>query len=298
MEFRNIFIERPAKLSVWKNQLAIEQAERVTLPLEDISNVLLESREITITAYALSEMCRHGINLFVCDEKHLPNGTLLPFNCYCRQLKQLQKQISLPKPLEKQLWKAIVVQKIKNQAECLKLLGIDGWKEIFDISKSVTSGDEGNAEAVAAKKYFPLLFGQGFKRSSGDIANAALNYAYAILRGVIARNLAVYGFEPCVGLHHCSQLNNFNLADDLIEPFRPFADLLVAGCAFSGNNLEPYMKHNLFNITNYLAEQKGKKFRMSAAVENCVISLSQSLDAGKNMLDLPKLIPLEEYRYE
>lgn len=160
------------------------------------------------------------------------------------------------------------------------------------------SGDSTNAEASAAAIYFPLLFGKGFKRGLDNIQNAALNYGYAILRGFVARNLVVHGLEPCLGLHHQSELNNFNLADDIIEPFRSIVDLAVAGSDFVGQTLLPWMKQELFNISNYIMIIDKKRYKVSAAIEQCVISLAQSILSGKNQISLPELIKLEEYRYD
>ena len=142
--------------------------------------------------------------------------------------KLLMAQCEMGKPLQKQLWQQIVIRKIQNQAQCLRLMGKPEWETLQQMVGKVLSNDSDNREAVATALYFPALFGDGFFRGADDLWNVALNYGYTILRGGIARNLVVHGLEPCIGLHHRSVLNNFNLADDLIEPFRPIVDLYMA----------------------------------------------------------------------
>lgn len=299
MEYRNIFLANPARLSVQREQLVIEQAEKFTVPLEDISAVLIESQQVQLSVHAATALARHGITVLLCDEKHLPCAQLLPLNQFCRQRKMLMAQCEMGKPLKKQLWQRIVVQKIRNQAACLRIAGKSGWEELRQMAEKVLSGDSDNREAVAAATYFPMLFGEGFSRGSDDPRNTALNYGYAILRGAFARNLVVHGLEPCIGLHHRSELNNFNLADDLIEPFRPIVDLHVAQ-TFSADNeaLTPMQKAGLFNLTNYLVKQAGKQYRVMLSVDRACTALANSIVEQSLLLELPELIPLELHRYE
>ena len=299
MEYRNIFLANPARLSVQQEQLIIEQAEKIAIPLEDISSVLIESPQVTLTAYAAAAMANHGITVFMCDEKHLPSGQILPINQYCRQRKMLMAQYEMGKPLQKQLWQQIVSQKIWNQSECLRLTKKPDWEDLRQMAGKVLSNDSDNREAVAAACYFPALFGIGFSRGSDDPRNAALNYGYAILRGAIARNLVVHGLEPCIGLHHRSELNNFNLADDLIEPFRPIVELYVLqNFSEYDNVLSPRQKAGLFNLTNYLVKQAGRRYRVMLSIDRVCTALTNSIIEQKNLLELPELIPLELHRYE
>ena len=299
MEYRNIFLANPARLSVQREQLVIEQAETITVPLEDISSVLIESQQVTLSVHAAAAMADHGITVFLCDEKHLPSCQLLPINQFCRQRKLLLSQCEMGKPLQKQLWQQIVVRKIQNQAQCLRLMGKEEWQELQQMAGKVLSNDSDNREAVAAALYFPALFGNGFFRGSDDPRNAALNYGYAVMRAGIARNLVVHGLEPCIGLHHRSELNNFNLADDLIEPFRPIVDLYVAQ-NFSKDDvvLTPRQKAGLFNLTNYLVKQAGRRYRVMLSIDRVCMALANSVTAGENLLELPELIPLELHQYE
>ena len=301
MEFRNIIISNPARLSIRHNQLCIAQEQEVLVPVEDICTLMLESRQVLISAAALEILAVQGVTVFFCDAQHLPSAQLLAFNQYARKRRMLFSQLEIGKPLQKQLWQDIVRQKIRNQAACLRCLDLEGADRLEALAASVRSGDPGNVEATAAALYFPALFCPGFTRAEECPENAMLNYGYAILRGSIARNLVMHGLEPCIGLHHRSGVNPFNLADDLIEPYRPIVDLFVASQKTDGWNdggLPPQMKKRLFNLTNYLVLQKNKRLRVMTSVDRCTASLAASIDSEENRLELPALIPLEEGRYE
>jgi CRISPR-associated protein Cas1 len=166
------------------------------------------------------------------------------------------------------------------------------------MAGSVASGDAENVEAAAASFYLPRLFGPGFTRGRECAVNSVLNYGYAVIRGAVARNLVMHGLEPCLGLHHRSELNNFNLADDLMEAFRPLVDLFAASRDWDEDGLAPQQKQSLFNITNLLVAQAGGKYRVMSAIGRSVVSLAQSYKEGKNFIELPELLPLELHRYE
>lgn len=299
MEFRSVFIANPAQLSVRQEQLVIRQTQEVTIPMEDITSLMLESQAVTISSSALQKLSEHGVTVYVCDEKHMPAALLLPINRHSRQLRVLKAQIAMSKPLQKRLWQAVVSAKISNQARCLSLLGTDADNKLIELAQSVRSGDPDNCEATAAALYFPALFGYGFTRGYDCPINAALNYGYAILRGAVARNLAVHGLEPCLGIYHHSELNQFNLADDLMEPYRPLVDLYVSvNVDEDTQELTPKLKHQLFNLTNYLVLQGGKRYRMISAVGRMVESFARAVVKNEKNIELPELISLESYRYE
>lgn len=299
MEFRSIFIANPAKLSVKLGQLVIQQEQEFTIPMEDISSLLLESRAISITAAALQELTANGVTVFLCDDAHLPAALALPMNRHSRQHKLLRGQIAMTKPTQKRIWQAVVTAKIANQAQCLHLLGHQEADTLQALSHQVRSGDPDNLEATAAAQYFPVLFGKGFTRGEVCRVNAALNYGYAILRGAVARNLVVRGMEPCLGIFHHSELNQFNLADDLMEPYRPLVDLYVASQVPDDDGpLTPLIKQQLFHLTNYLIEQNGKQFRAITAIGRMTDSFSRMVQGGAGPMELPALLPLQPYRYE
>lgn len=299
MEFRSVFIANPAQLSVRREQLVIRQTQEVTVPMEDITSLMLESLAVTISSAALQRLAEYGVTVYVCDEKHIPTALLLPLNRHSRQLKMLKSQIAMSRPTQKRLWQSVVSAKISNQAKCLSLLERSEDNRLVELAQSVRSGDPDNCEATAAAFYFPALFGRGFTRGYDCLINAALNYGYAILRGAVARNLVVHGLEPCLGICHHSELNQFNLADDLMEPYRPLVDLFVAvNVDEDTGELTPQIKHQLFNLTNYLVLQGGKHYRMISAVGRMVESFTRAVMRCEKELELPELMPLEAYRYE
>lgn len=299
MEFRSVFVSNPAQLSVRRGQLVIRQEEERSVPMEDLSALLLESRAVSITTAALQELTDHGVTVYLCDETHLPAALVLPMNRHSRQLKLLKGQIAMRRPTQKRVWQGVVMSKISNQARCLSLLGKEGAEELRELADQVRSGDPDNWEAVAAARYFPALFGAGFTRGEECRVNAALNYGYAILRGAVARHLVIRGLEPCLGIFHHSELNRFNLADDLMEPYRPLVDLYVAShIPDDEGDLTPAIKQQLFQLSHYLVEQGGKQFRAISAIGRMADSFSRIVQSGEGQLELPHLLPLQLGRYE
>lgn len=299
MAFRNIIVESPAHISVKNKQLIIRTDGEHSLAVEDISALLLESRQSTVTTAALSLLGQCGCAVFVCDERHMPCAVLTAYSQHSRQLAVAASQLSVGEVLKKHLWQSIVVAKIKNQAECLRLCGKENAAEgLFAIASAVRSGDSGNAEAQAAVRYFPALFQKGFTRSADNGINSALNYGYAILRGCMARYLASYGFLPMLGLHHKSELNSFNLADDMMEPFRPVVDLMTYTLFDADDELTPDKKRLLFNCLNLDISSGGQRHSVAYAMERAVQSLQRSMNRGENGLVLPVLLPLNQHKYE
>ena len=299
MGFRNIKIDSHVKLSIKNQQLNIETDIARQIPLEDINCIIIENQTVTVSAYLLQKMADMGIAVYVCDEKHLPNAVLLPMVRHSRHFKILKYQIEAGKPLQKRLWQQIVVQKIRNQALCLAYLELDGSEELMKMCKEVQSGDRTHVEAKAAAFYFKSLY--GFSRGNDHIINAALNYGYAIVRGLIARSIVCYGLEPSIGVFHHSELNNFNLADDMIEPFRPLVDLYVAqnyDIAEIDSDLTPERKRGIFGIINYDMDMKGEKRIISNCIDMLVASYSSALQGKRSDLELPELMQLQVHSYE
>ena len=209
--------------------------------------------------------------------------------------------MSVARPLQKRLWQQIVIQKIKNQALCLGLLKKPGYDELLNMCKEVQSGDRTHVEAKAAALYFRNMYGMGFSRGDDNIVNSALNYGYAIIRGMIARSVVCYGLEPSIGMFHCSELNSFNLVDDMIEPFRPIVDLYVSrnfDIAEVDTGLHPEIKKGLYGIINYDMSVKGEKRIISNCIDMLVSSYSSALQGQRAELDLPELMELQVHSYE
>lgn len=299
MSWRSVMISQPARLRREHFALVIEQAESVRVPFEDIAVIVLNHREITLTHPVLSACGEYGIGLYAMGERHQPNGVFLPFLPHSRATRMLRLQLAIDRPRAKQAWAAIVRAKIVNQSACLRLAGLEGSDRLESYARRVRSGDAGNLEAQAAAFYFPALFGKGFKRSSENLFNAALDYGYAVMRGAIARALVAHGLLPSVGLAHASEQNAFNLADDLIEPLRPLVDLHVArhlGSA-SGDELTPLDKADLVRLLNTDVGMPQGAMSVLAAIELMTESLVRLYEADSGgVLELPRLIGLRPHQ--
>ena len=235
MAWKGVHLTRPARLSLARAQLLVEQDDgETTIPLEDIAWIVADNHRTTLTVSLLAACADQGIAVITSDARHMPCALTLPFHTHHRTAAIARLQLDAGAPLKKRIWQTIVRAKIVNQGEALKRAKVSGATPLAKMAKRVRSGDPDNIEARAARDYWKALFDNFTRGNETDLRNKALNYAYAVLRGCIARALTAAGFLPAIGLHHDSMTNAFNLVDDLIEPFRPFADLAVydelSGC--------------------------------------------------------------------
>lgn len=228
MAWRGLHISNPARLFLRDKRLVVspEQGAEFSIALEDVSYVVLDTPQVSMTA-ALLAACASADCLVMCsDARHLPNGALLPFHGYHRQAETVRSQMGLSLPRMKRMWRDVVRAKIENQARALEILGKGAGGALRSLRRKVRSGDADNIEALAARRYWQAYQQQHVRRPRNqDRGNALLDYGYAVVRGCLARNLAAYGFWPSLGIHHKSDTNPFNLADDLMEPFRPLVDV-------------------------------------------------------------------------
>lgn len=220
------------------------------IPIEDIGVVVLDNKQITITQGALGALLDNNVAVVTCDEHRMPSGLMLPLEGNTTQSERFRDQIEASLPLKKQLWQQTIQAKILNQSSVLyRQRGLDcGNMEAW--AKQVKSGDADNLEGRAAAFYWQNLFGEikGFRRDrEGVPPNNLLNYWYAILRAVVARSLVGSGLLPTLGIHHHNRYNAYCLADDIMEPYRPYVDKLVAEIVDSGAD-----------ISNLTTELKGK----------------------------------------
>lgn len=299
MGWRSVMISRPAKLRREHYSLAIEQEQTAFVPFEDIAIIVLNHREIQLTHPVLSACADYGIGLYATGDNHQPNGVFLPFLAHSRTTRLMRKQMDIPRPLAKQAWANIIRRKIENQTAVLRFCAKNGVDRMDSYARRVRSGDTENLEGQAAAFYFTQLFGQGFYRAEERWANAALDYGYAVLRGAIARGLVAHGMHPPIGLFHASEQNAFNLADDLIEPFRPLVDLHVAkNPAFTEGDLAPQDKAALAALLNVDVGMPQGKMSVLSAIEYAVESLARLFEQGDSELELPTLIGLHAHRLE
>lgn len=299
MGWRSVMISRPAKLRREHFSLAIDQEETAFVPFEDIAVIVLNHREIVLTHPVLSACAEYGIGLYATGDNHQPNGVFLPFLAHSRTTRLMRQQLDVSRPLAKQAWANVIRRKIENQAACLKLAGRKGVDRLESYARRVRSGDPDNLEGLAAAFHFVQLFGNGFHRAEDRWANAALDYGYAVLRGAIARGLVAHGLHPTIGIFHDSEQNAFNLADDLIEPFRPLVDLHVAkNPPFTEGDLSPADKSALVALLNVDMSMPQGRMSVLSAIEYVVESLVRMFEEGDSTLELPALIGLQPHRLE
>ncbi|WP_174769933.1 type II CRISPR-associated endonuclease Cas1 [Paraburkholderia hayleyella] len=222
-------IANPAALTLDNGAIGIRQAgQSARVMLEDINVLILDHPQISLTAPLLAACAEACVAVLTVDAAHLPNGVLLSYLPHSRALKVMTAQLAIGLPTRKCLWRHIVKMKIMNQAAILKIVGRDeSGQRLFKLARTLRSGDPDNHEAQAAQVYFRHIFHANFNRGQSCFYNAALNYGYAVIRAAIARSLTSYGFLPAFGIFHHNEQNAFNLADDLIEPYRPFVDAVV-----------------------------------------------------------------------
>ncbi|MDH5723485.1 MAG: type II CRISPR-associated endonuclease Cas1 [Alphaproteobacteria bacterium] len=269
-----------------------------TLPIEDITALILESPQITLSSTLLSACQEHGLAVLTCDYTHTPNGILLPFQPHSRQSRVAHIQSTWTDSLKRRLWKAVVQRKIQNQAACLEaLIDKKSAKPLYSMAERVKEGDPNNIEAQAARDYWPKLMGKEFRRGRACITNAALNYTYAVLRAYVARSQVAYGLLPTFGIHHNNQLNAFNLTDDLMEVFRPFADKIVWDMRENGEfeenatNLNVENRQSLANIGNILCQIGGQSHSIGNACDKMAFGLVNAIEGKSSaLLMLPEFI--------
>ena len=235
---RTLVFSNPMNLSLKYKQLVIAYKdtpdEKVTVPIEDIGVVVLEHQQINITLPLINALTDSNVQLVICNEKGLPNSMLLNLDANVTQGQTLRNQMDAGEVLKKQLWKQIVESKIRNQAYLLEKVGCDG-NILRPYYSNVKSGDSDNREGIAARVYFQELFGKDFTRDRNlPGINALLNYGYTILRAAVARALVSSGLFPAIGIYHHNRSNAFPLADDIMEPYRPYVDEVVYDLSMQG----------------------------------------------------------------
>lgn len=250
---RTLFFSTPLDLSLRNNQLVVSTRqmpeEKNNVPIEDIGFVVLENQQINITLPLLNALSDNNVAVIICGDNYMPNAMLLNLDSNRVQGEVYRAQIEASEPLKKGLWKQIVEAKIRNQAALLNKLGKDGDK-LKPYYSNVKSGDSDNREGIAAKVYWSELFGEEFIRSrEGSSPNNLLNYGYTLLRAAVARALMGSGLFPAFGVFHRNRYNAFPLADDIMEPYRPFVDEIVFDLYANGEReLTKQVKADLIHL--------------------------------------------------
>lgn len=296
---RTLYFGNPAYLKTRNEQLVMqleETGEEKSVPIEDIGLVVLDHQQITITQALLAKLLDNNTALITCDDKHHPVGLFFNLDGHSLQSMKFKAQIEASEPLKKQLWQQTVIAKIQNQA---LLLGMERKENRFllELAKTVKSGDTGNAEATAATYYWKNIFPDflGFKRHrEGAPPNNLLNYGYAILRAVTARSITASGLLPTLGIFHRNQYNAYCLADDIMEPYRPYVDKLVCNMVrMNGDFLEfmtREMKQELLSIPAMDVQLDGEKSPLMVAMQRTTASLSKCFEGKQRKILYPELI--------
>ena len=294
MEYKQVIIKKSEKLHFKDKQLIIDKDNQSTkIPLEDINYILIEDSSTIITTRLLAELGKNAISLIVCDERFDPTSIMYPYNYHFKQLDVFTHQLEIDDSIKNEFWNQIVKRKIENSIRVLEMTS----KEEFPISKlneyinEVIDGDSKNREGLAAKIYFRSIFGSDFIRFYDDNINAALNYGYTILASAIIRNLAVYGLNTYLGIHHNSKINNFNLAYDFLEPYRSVIDKFV----YDNKDdivlpLSFEFRKKLINLLNKEVLHQNKKYTIEYSISLLIKSYIKSFSTGEIKLDLPTII--------
>jgi CRISPR-associated endonuclease cas1, NMENI subtype len=224
MSWRTIVISNNAKLDYQIGYLVVRGAKTTKIHLNEIGTLIVESTAVSMTSYLLSELMKSKIKVIFCDEKRNPSSELIPYyGCHDTSSK-IRKQIEWTKDNKDHIWTEIVSEKIRQQALLLKRYDKIEANMLFDYVENIEFGDVTNREGHAAKVYFNALFGKKFTRTDDIPINAALNYGYSILLSIFNREIVASGYITQIGLFHDNMFNQFNLASDLMEPFRPLVD--------------------------------------------------------------------------
>lgn len=304
---RTLYFGNPAYLSVRNAQLVIAKASDgdlppdnpeqtiKTIPIEDIGVVILDHKQITVTSTVFYSLLDNNVAVITCDEKSMPSGLLLPLHANTLQSERFQNQLEASLPLRKQLWQQTVEAKIRNQAAVLKYSTGEEARNMLVWAGSVKSGDGDNMEARAAAFYWKTVFPQydSFNRDRyGASPNNLLNYGYAILRAIMARALVGSGLLPTFGIHHHNRYNAYCLADDIMEPYRPFVDKLVLDIINEGNpcpQLTREIKARLLGIPVLDVEIDGHRSPLIIAATTTTASLSKCFEGINRKLLFPEL---------
>ncbi len=292
---RTLFFTNPFRLSLKHKQLVAEEKETAeirTVPVEDIGFVVLDNMQISISLPLIEALTENNAAVIFCDRKHHPQSMLLNLEGNNIQTEIFRHQVEAGLPLKKKLWKQTVEAKINNQARLLEKLDIETY-DIQALAKDVKSGDTANREGAAARIYWQRLMGKDFYRHRyGKYPNELFNYAYMILRAAVARALTGSGLLPGLGIHHKNKYNAYCLADDIMEPYRPFADRLVYNIYErnpEGLILEKEHKAEILKILTEDVYMDSGRRPLIIALSNTTASLAKCFSGESKIIKYPEL---------
>ena len=293
-------------LSLYRGFLVIENKEskiKNRIPLDNILSLILSGNDISITKNIITTLCKKGCTIIYCDKTYIPNAITIPYTGHWLISKRIKNQLDCSVPLQKKLWQNIVQHKILNQAKILEHFFPEhpNLERLKCLSRKTLSGDSRNCEGLAASIYFKALYGNTFIRNRKNAdANILLNYAYTILRAIVARACAGNGLLPYIGIKHCNMMNPMPLVDDLIEPFRPVADKIVFEIfenikSSEDIELTPDIKRQLTKIITYSVQTDKGNVSLNDAIYDFISSVVSSYEFKKVSLRYPNIISCETY---
>lgn len=281
LAFRTVYIESSCKLSYKSGYLVVrKEDDTVKIHLSEVSTIILQTMQVFISAYLMAELAKNKISLVVSDEKSNPIGQYLPLYGAHNTSKRVMEQIMWGEPIKKRVWQRIVKDKIREQARFLEERDYENEaKQLYVIANEVRSGDTTNREAQAARLYFAALFGSEFSRELDVPLNAALNYGYAVLLSMVNREIVSRGFLTQTGICHRNEYNQFNLACDFMEPFRPAIDRAVVD--YLNSEFDSEVRRMLGDIGNTYVNYRDGAYRLSSAisqyVQQCLNALNKKI---------------------
>lgn len=293
MKLRQLVIRLPKGISPESDESVHDGDIVKTIPIEDIGVVILDNKQITITHGLMEMLLDNNCAVITCDSKHLPVGLLLPLEGNTIQNERFRQQLDASLPLRKQLWQQTVQAKIHNQAAILQYVTGAAHKNMVAWENAVRSGDSDNMEARAAVYYWKTVFPEtpDFIRGQyEDEPNILLNYGYAILRAIIARSLVGSGLLPTLGIYHHNRYNAYCLADDIMEPYRPYVDKLVVDIVRQGeSSLSKEAKVKLLSISSMEVTIAGKRRPLMIAANTTTASLTKCFAGETRKLSYPEI---------
>lgn len=284
MSWRTVIISNKCKLSYKNNYLIIRNEEVQMIHLSEINILVIDTTQVSITTYLISELSKRKIKVIFCDELKNPAAELVPYYGSHNTSKKILLQVKWQDEIKSKVWSEVVKNKIYQQYTVLKLLKRVDEKRMLQYISDVQDGDATNREGHAAKVYFNVLFGKEFSRNSECDINSALDYGYSILLSTFNKEIVSKGYITQLGINHKNEFNFFNLSCDLMEPFRPIVDAVV--CSSIGQPFDKAYKYKLINILNFKVKIDGKEQFVSNAIPIYVKSVIEAIEQGKPELVL------------
>ncbi|MCK9303484.1 MAG: type II CRISPR-associated endonuclease Cas1 [Bacteroidales bacterium] len=292
---QTLFFTNPTDLSLCNKQLEIKMTDKddtkkVFRCIEDIGCIIVDNHSVHITIPLLNELVCRGVSVVFCNSNHFPTSMLMNLDSNVLQAKHFREQIEMGTVIKKQIWKQIIEAKIENQYRLLDKIGLQS-SQLTAYSKNVKSGDSTNREGVAAKVYWKMLLGRDFIRDrDGYPPNNLLNYGYSIIRSATIRALLGAGLYPLMGIFHRNYYNSFPLADDIMEPYRPFIDKKVYELYIAGENkITKIVKQSLIEILYEDIEYDGLSMSLLTSILRVSSNFLRMISGESKIMKYPKI---------